>query len=199
MLYLIGQIIFCLLAAAILGFVVGWLLKRWRVRNSQHVGVHRSQEYDGASLRDELKASKTKISSLQLALDKCNDRNYALQQVVNGHESIALDNRIDRLGSESVTIASAKRSATVNRERGSSAAVVTGKKDDLKEILGIGPYLEQKLNQLNIFTFRQIALWKDSDIVRFSQAIGPFPDRIKRDKWVQRARELHYLKYGEQL
>jgi predicted flap endonuclease-1-like 5' DNA nuclease len=70
-------------------------------------------------------------------------------------------------------------------------------RDDLKLILGIGPALERTLNDLGVFTFRQVANWADDDIEQFAARLGSFGSRIKRDNWVQSAREQHRLKYGD--
>lgn len=63
-------------------------------------------------------------------------------------------------------------------------------KDDLKKIKGIGPFIEEKLNKLGIFTFKQIANLNAEDEVKVSEAIGSFPGRIKRDTWVEQAASL---------
>lgn len=67
-------------------------------------------------------------------------------------------------------------------------------KDDLKQIRGIGPYIEKKLNEIGITSFFQIAKFNDVEINFVSQNIGPFPGRIKRDNWVRSARELIFNK-----
>lgn len=63
-------------------------------------------------------------------------------------------------------------------------------KDDLKIIKGIGPFIEKKLNALNIFTFRQIANFTEEDEDLVNESIEFFPGRIRRDKWVPQARGL---------
>ncbi len=64
------------------------------------------------------------------------------------------------------------------------------KKDDLKRIRGIGPYIERILNEIGISYYEQIAKFNDVEIYFVSQYIGPFPGRIKRDNWVKSAKEL---------
>jgi predicted flap endonuclease-1-like 5' DNA nuclease len=71
--------------------------------------------------------------------------------------------------------------------------------DDLTEILGIGPALEQRLNDLGVLTFRQIARWTDADIKSFGTQLGYLGGRIQRDNWVQSAKEQHRVKYGDAL
>jgi predicted flap endonuclease-1-like 5' DNA nuclease len=63
-------------------------------------------------------------------------------------------------------------------------------KDDLKKIKGIGPFLEEKLNSLGIYTFQQIANFKAKDEELVNDAIEFFPGRIKRDNWKKQAKGL---------
>jgi NADH-quinone oxidoreductase subunit E len=63
------------------------------------------------------------------------------------------------------------------------------KADDLKQISGIGPKLEQVLNARGIRTLAEIAAWSDVDIARVDQELG-FDGRIARDGWVAEAKAL---------
>ncbi|CCH53018.1 hypothetical protein BN8_02075 [Fibrisoma limi BUZ 3] len=63
--------------------------------------------------------------------------------------------------------------------------------DNLKLIVGIGPFLERKLNAAGIYTFRQIANFNQQDIDQINDIIEFFPGRIERDDWVGQAAELH--------
>lgn len=62
--------------------------------------------------------------------------------------------------------------------------------DDLKEIVGVGPFLEEKLHAIGIYTFRQIANFTSEDVERITDIIEFFPGRIERDNWVGQAAEL---------
>ena len=63
-------------------------------------------------------------------------------------------------------------------------------RDDLKEIKGIGIFIEKKLNALGIYTFEQIARFNEEDQQTVNEAIEFFPGRVARDEWVAQAREL---------
>jgi predicted flap endonuclease-1-like 5' DNA nuclease len=63
-------------------------------------------------------------------------------------------------------------------------------KNDLKVIKGIGAFIEQKLNKLGIYTYEQVAAFDDNMVETITTAIEFFPDRIKRDGWVEQARKL---------
>ncbi|RYC69877.1 MULTISPECIES: hypothetical protein [Spirosoma] len=62
--------------------------------------------------------------------------------------------------------------------------------DDLKIIVGIGPFLEKKLHAVGIYTFRQIANFNREDIDQVNDVIEFFPGRIERDNWVGQATDL---------
>lgn len=63
-------------------------------------------------------------------------------------------------------------------------------KEDLRQIKGIGNYIEDKLNRIGIYTIRQISNLKNDDIMRAESLIKYFPGRIKRDKWIPQARDI---------
>lgn len=63
-------------------------------------------------------------------------------------------------------------------------------KDDLKMISGIGPFIEERLHALDIYTFRQISKFTKKDIETINNAIEYFSGRIERDEWVAQAKEL---------
>jgi predicted flap endonuclease-1-like 5' DNA nuclease len=62
--------------------------------------------------------------------------------------------------------------------------------DDLTKISGIGGWIEEKLNLLDIYTFKQISNFDKEDIQTVTEAIEYFPGRIERDEWVPQAKEL---------
>ena len=65
-------------------------------------------------------------------------------------------------------------------------------KDDLKMISGIGPFIEEQLHSLDIYTFGQISKFTREDMEAVTEAIEFFPGRIERDEWISQARELMY-------
>lgn len=59
--------------------------------------------------------------------------------------------------------------------------------DNLQAISGVGPKLEQLLNQHGIYCFWQIARWQPADIEEMDQRLDAFQGRIERDAWVSQA------------
>lgn len=62
--------------------------------------------------------------------------------------------------------------------------------DDLTLIDNIGPFLQQKLNEVDIYRYDQIADWTEADIATYTELIGYIPGIIRRDDWVGQARGL---------
>ena len=62
--------------------------------------------------------------------------------------------------------------------------------DDLTIISGIGGWIKEKLNVLDIYTFRQISNFTKEDVQMVTEAIEYFPGRIERDEWILQAKEL---------
>lgn len=69
-----------------------------------------------------------------------------------------------------------------------------GDRDDLQKIKGIGPSIEQTLNDLGVFRFHQIAEMSESEIDRVAQQLKGFRSRIYREDWIGQARDLHFQK-----
>ena len=68
-------------------------------------------------------------------------------------------------------------------------ATPKGSADDLKQISGLGPVLEGKLNEFGIYHFWQIAAWDKDEIAWMDETLN-FKGRIERDDWVSQAQKL---------
>lgn len=73
---------------------------------------------------------------------------------------------------------------------GAAASAPTGERDDLKRIKGIGPKLERLLNENGITTFAQIAGLSETEVDALDEQLHEFRGRIRRDGWLQQARDL---------
>ena len=67
-------------------------------------------------------------------------------------------------------------------------------KDDLTKIEGLSPFIEDKLNQLGIFSYSQISRFTVEDIATLTHLIEYFPGRIERDDWVGQSKILQTKK-----
>lgn len=69
------------------------------------------------------------------------------------------------------------------------AAKAPAPKDNLKEIKGIGPQNEARLNKDGTTTFAQIARWSAKQQKEIGERLA-FPGRIERENWVTQAKVL---------
>lgn len=87
------------------------------------------------------------------------------------------------------------RQAATNGANG-AARPVAREVDNLQQIVGIGKVFERALNDLGIYSFRQIANFGPTDIARVNRALKECRGRMEQDDWIGQARELLYQKYG---
>ncbi len=99
-------------------------------------------------------------------------------------------------GSEAAVLSRiASRAQELNFDRIGLASAAEA--DDLKEIVGVGPFLERKLHSLGIYTFRQVSNFAKEDIDKVNEIIEFFPGRIERDNWVGQSKVFFEKKYGQ--
>ncbi|EPX80461.1 NADH-ubiquinone oxidoreductase chain E [Salipiger mucosus] len=65
-----------------------------------------------------------------------------------------------------------------------------GSADDLKQIKGVGPRLEELLHELGIYHFDQIAGWSADEVAWMDSNLKGFRGRVSRDDWVGQAKSL---------
>jgi predicted flap endonuclease-1-like 5' DNA nuclease len=65
-----------------------------------------------------------------------------------------------------------------------------GQADNLKEIKGVGPKLEQVCFSMGFYHFDQIANWTDQEVAWVNANLVGFKGRVTRDKWVEQAKVL---------
>lgn len=83
---------------------------------------------------------------------------------------------------------SATPAAAATTAIGIPAAV--GPSDDLTQIVGIGPKLNELLGSLGVRRFDQIAGWGADEVAKVDGHLGAFKGRIDRDNWIEQARLL---------
>lgn len=105
---------------------------------------------------------------------------------------------LEDAGTDEVEEALASGRATMDEKLGLIYHERPDRYDDLTLLRGIGEMLHTKLQELGIHTFKQIGTWTEENIREFDQRLLT-KDRIRREHWVKQARNLHFLKYGEEL
>ena len=69
------------------------------------------------------------------------------------------------------------------------AAPKGGKADDLKKVKGIGRQNEERLHNLGVWHFDQIAAWTPENVKWIGSYLA-FPGRIDRENWIEQATSL---------
>ncbi|MFZ6001868.1 MAG: hypothetical protein ACOYW3_15255 [Bacteroidota bacterium] len=157
--------------------------------------VRRRQEED-ASKQVELwqrQAKAMEIKSQQLE-GEITSVKFRIRLLEN--EVAEKDKSLDKLKEE---IAAAPKAAVNHREWSDHpfvrpVEIDANEKDDLTLIKGIGPKFAQKLNALDIFSFRQLKELSGTEVERLAEVIEVFPDRIHRDNWIGQATKLYQKK-----
>ncbi len=166
-----------MIVSLIIGFVIGWLLRRQRSGDANVNVDGLSADLDQLKIQvanlDKQNIDLTvKNTALQASLDECKASQVKHDQVTT----------VNTTGISDEYLANAKALGF--------KAVSGDKKDDLKLIHGVGPFIEKKLNNLGIYTFEQISDFNIDTINKVTDAIEFFPGRIERDNWVAQAKEL---------
>ncbi len=82
--------------------------------------------------------------------------------------------------------AAAKKPAATKAK---AAPAVEAGADNLKKLSGVGPLIQQKLQDAGVTTFAQIAAWTEADVAEFDEKLS-FKGRIEREGWIEQAKEL---------
>jgi predicted flap endonuclease-1-like 5' DNA nuclease len=190
-------IISLLLVAAIIGYITAWLYEK-----SVYVKILNAVEADKHELNNRIVNLDGIIVDLNESIrDKDIETNHLLLEIkalkalhteaVNETDEMKLkNNRNEQLlyEKDEALVNIAQRRHLLDYK--SFGTATPEEKDDLKMISGIGPFIEERLHALDIFTFRQISRFTPDDIETINDAIEYFSGRIERDEWVIQANEI---------
>ncbi|HAF27718.1 MAG TPA: hypothetical protein DCG75_01600 [Bacteroidales bacterium] len=191
------EIILLLLVAVIIGYVTAWLY--YKSIYSKKIEILESENEELKRKTEGLKADKSNLQMLLLEKDNevihLNKEIKALkalntESVQETDDLILINKETEQLLSErdEALAEIAKRKHLLNYNSFGKASDT--EKDDLKMISGIGPFIEERLHALDIYTFKQISKFTKKDVETINLAIEYFSGRIERDEWVEQAKEL---------
>ncbi|MEM1164055.1 MAG: NADH:ubiquinone oxidoreductase [Pseudomonadota bacterium] len=86
--------------------------------------------------------------------------------------------------------APAAPAATAGTKPATLSGARDGGPDDLKQLKGVGPKLEEMLHSMGYFHFDQIAAWTSDEVAWVDENLEGFKGRVSRDDWVGQAKEL---------
>lgn len=142
------EILIMLLIAAILGFILAWILFRNKTNTAESINDSSAEEIEKLKKKNndlllELGNVKRSNTDLSIKLDECNKRGQVSK-------------------SAPVVSAALPDKTEISLK---TASPVKAKPDDLKIIEGIGPKIEELLNNAGIMTFADLAK-ADKQIVK---------------------------------
>ena len=183
----ITEILILLAFAALVGYVLARLITNSRI--SELRAALADQE---AALDDCHRKRKATVAIASSTATKTVEYTSATRLAPTSNNTTATES-----DEETVFRKIASRASELNFSRIGYATLNDA--DDLKEIVGVGPFFERKLHTLGIFSFRQLANFTTEDVEKVSDIIEFFPDRIEREDWVGQAKQLYKDKYGREV
>lgn len=110
--------------------------------------------------------------------------------------------RLDEVEKNFAEIEKQQRNALREARQASVASAGNGEArsakevDNLQEIVGIGKVFEKALNDIGVYSFRQLAAFGPTDIARVNRELKECRGRLEQDDWIGQAKELYFKKYG---
>jgi len=191
------EILLLLLGAVIIGYVTAWLYYK-----SIYVKRIEDLESENDDLKKKIEELETEKRNLKKNLVKKEEEIIYLNKKIEALEALHAEsvhetNDMKLLNKKNEILLYEKDEALANIAKrkhlldyNSFGSATESEKDDLKMISGIGPFIEERLHAVDIFTFRQISKFTKKDINTIDIAIEYFSGRIERDEWVKQAKEL---------
>lgn len=191
------EIILLLLGAVIIGYVTAWLYyksiysKKIEIAESENEKL-KNENVDAISkkrdLQNDLNEKESEIIHLNKEIKVLKASNA---DAVQETDEMKLKNKKNKQllqEKDEALTAIAERKHLLDYTSFGKASDT--EKDDLKMISGIGPFIEERLHALDIFTYKQISKFTKKDVETINVAIEYFSGRIERDEWVAQAKEL---------
>lgn len=150
------------------------------------------QQPGGSTLDGE---ASERLATLEVRLDKLAAENARLQERIDGLAA-EMPTAMERTETPLADAAPAEPviQVTPDKEALDNRIIVPDREpDDLTRIDGIGPFIAQKLNQIGVHTFEQIATWNTARVQQVTAQIGYLPGRIEKDNWIGQAARLARL------
>ncbi len=195
------EILLLLLVASLIGYLTAWLYYK-----SVYIRRIKAIESDKSELNSRVDKLKAESNSLHKNLIEKDHQIEDLTLEVNALKALHAEAVQE---TDDVTLKN-KRTKQLLYEKDEALYQITqrkhlldykgfgtatiAQKNDLKMISGIGPFIEERLHAIDIYTFRQISKFSARDIDTINDVIEYFSGRIERDEWVAQARELVHTK-----
>ena len=200
MLEIASEIIICLLLATLIGFALGYLVAKSQSEKSKPVTdteINTETETKNTEEKEELEVEEPTIKELTVE-EKPSEEALVVEETTNAAEDVEIptENAIENALEALEALEHVEEEAETTKEEsqtGQKPELLSeprnGEKDNLTDIKGIGPKVEEKLNASGIFHFEQIANWSEENMV-WLEAHTLFASRVKKEAWVIESKAL---------
>jgi NADH-quinone oxidoreductase subunit E len=191
MLEIASEIIVYLLIAATIGAAIGYLV--CKSLSEKTIPVAKSPIVEKTPLKEKVKVEKEEepVEEVETV-----ESEAAEEEAVEIPTEDAIEKALealDEIDEQEKVIPQEQKEAEeeIEKEEDKKPELLSsprnGEKDKLTQIKGVGPKLEEKLNDAGIFHFDQIASWTDADL-EWLDTHTTFASRAKKDDWIAQAK-----------
>jgi len=184
MLEIASEIIVCLLLAATIGAAIGYLICKSLSEKTALVAVEPLTEEKETIIEGTPEVSKEATEEVEEAIAEEDAEELEIPTEDAIEKALEALEEIDEQENED-----APNQVLISEKPELLSEARNGEKDKLSEIKGIGPKLEEKLNEAGIYYFDQIANWSEENI-KWLEENTVFAHRAKKDLWVRQAKTL---------
>lgn len=184
------EITIMVVVAFLIGFFVCWLIKKKKEKEMQQEIDKQTNGREKAE--KELKHTKEEKEKLEKELSKVNEDNKKLKADLKETKK-----ELQEQEKQNYELKYKNENYAIQFASKEEAAKALGfemvdeaHKEDLTKINGIGPFIQEKLNELGIYTIKQISQLNHETAEKVAEAIKFFPGRIQRDQWIEQAKEI---------
>jgi len=214
MLEIASQITICLLIAAAIGFIIGYLVAKiqsdkieiteeekaekraYLAKKSQdkaNAKAKAAEEKAQAKALEDKKTAQEKAEKTTVEAEAEEKDNTEVEELAKKAQAAA-DARVQEAKASAEKLGTAKAETTESQEISSKKPELlesprNGEKDDLTQIKGIGPKVADQLNEAGIYHLDQIASWSEENI-KWLEIHTTFAHRATKDLWVNQANSL---------
>ena len=210
MLLTVLEIVAFMIAAAVIGVLLGWVLRGTLGNEQQEISDLRSQvrqlkkarrEAESASKAEKAPAATTSVAAEPVKSEPAPEKEKAKSAAASPAPQKEAEEPAKTSAKAKPARKSAQRKTQAEREadqeagRQAFAEVVEriGRSDNvdkLTKIYGIGKRYEEMLNELGITSYEQISNLKKGEVRTLAAALGVLDDRLETEDWVGSAKKL---------
>lgn len=191
MLEIASEIIICLLLATLIGFALGYLVAKSQSEKSKPVTDTKTETNDNAEKEE------PEVEELSTE-EEPKEETLVVEETTNVSDEVEIPTEniigealeaLEALEEIEEAPENTEESSEIGQKPELLSEPRNGQKDDLTDIKGIGPKVEEKLNASGIYHFEQIANWTEENMLWLEEHTL-FASRAKKEAWIIESKAL---------